>query len=72
MPLSREQAVNAAQRAAAERGWRWQEPVRASPMRVSGRAVFEVRTNAENRGCNARIVIDAESGAVVEARWLPR
>jgi len=37
-----------------------------------GRERWEVRTNAQRRGTNARFVIDAVDGNVLEAFWLPR
>jgi hypothetical protein len=37
-----------------------------------GRLRDDVWTNAEMRGCNARIVVDADDGSITEAHWLPR
>jgi hypothetical protein len=75
MTISEQDALRRARRPADERGWRWEEPVRVQLSRayvVAGKATFEVWTNASCLGCNVRIVIDAEDGAVLEAYWLPR
>ena len=75
MTLALEDAVARARRVAEERGWPWTEPVHVAPRRayvLFGRASYEIRTNAAMRGQNARIVIDAEDGSVIEAHWLPR
>lgn len=75
MTISEEEAIERARRCAEERGWAWQEPVRVTRSRAFlffGRVRYEVRTNAEMRGSNARIVVDAEDGAITEAHWLPR
>jgi hypothetical protein len=75
MTISKEEAIEIARRAAKERGWRWEEPVRVSRSRrfvFFGRLTYEVWTNAKMRGCNGRYVVDGEDGTVREAYWLPR
>lgn len=75
MTISVEDAIERARRCAEDRGWLWREPVRVTRSRafvVLGRVRYEVWTNAEMRGSNARIVVDAEDGSIVEAYWLPR
>jgi hypothetical protein len=75
MTISVEEAIERARRCAQERGWVWCEPVRVTQSRafvLGGRLRYEVRTNAEMRGTNARIVVDAEDGSIIEAHWLPR
>ena len=77
MTISVEDAIEHARRCAEERGWAWREPVgvtRSPTFAFLGRVRvrYEVRTNAEMRGRNARIVVDAEDGSIIEAHWLPR
>jgi len=75
MTISVENAIECARRCAEERGWAWREPVLVTRSRTFvfvGRVRYEVRTNAEMRGSNARIVVDAEDGSIIEAHWLPR
>jgi hypothetical protein len=75
MTISSEEAIERARRCAEERGWVWREPVIVKRLRafvLVGRVRYEVRTNAEMRGNNARIVVDAEDGSIAEAHWLPR
>ena len=75
MTISVDDAIALARRCAGERGWAWQEPVHVTPSRalvVAGRVRYEVRTNADKRGCNARIIVDGEDGSITEAHWLPR
>lgn len=75
MTISVDDAIARARRCAEERGWVWCEPVRVTRSRafvLLGRVRYQVWTNAEMRGTNARIVVDAEDGSIVEAHWLPR
>jgi len=39
---------------------------------VFGRRRYEVWSNAERLGSNARIIVDGEDGSIVAAHWLPR
>lgn len=73
--ISEEEAIEIARRVAAEKGWRWQAPVRAHRTRAwifVGRAEWEVRTNADMRGTNVLVVVDAQDGTVLRAAYLPR
>ena len=75
MTISEARAVEVAREVASERGWAWEEPILVRRERAYlffGRETYEVRTNTMSRGCNARIVIDAEDASVVGAYWLPR
>lgn len=68
-------AIARARAVAAERGWRWEAPIKARRSRTwwpLGRRTWEVRTNAERIGCNVVVVLDAANGRVVRAAWLPR
>jgi hypothetical protein len=73
--ISEADAILRARDSATERGWEWREPVHVSRQRAYvffGRLSYEVRSNADSRGCNVRVVVDAEDGSVKEAFWLPR
>ena len=75
MTISREEALDRARALADERGWPWREPVEVSRTRsliVFGRERWLVTTHVGFRGGNVRIEIDAGSGAVVSAGYLPR
>jgi hypothetical protein len=75
MSISQDDAIAAARREAEQRGWRWEEPVYVSRRRAFiffGRLTYEIRTNADKLGCNARFVIDGENASIREAYWLPR
>jgi hypothetical protein len=68
-------AIEIARRVAAEKGWQWRLPVKADrtgPFFFSGRAEWEVRTNANMRGTNVLVVVDAQDGTVLRAAYLPR
>lgn len=73
--ITRDEAIAIARQAAVDRGWRWEEPVSAERGRtwlLFGRHKWEVRTNTQRRGANARFVIDAIDGHLLQAVWLPR
>lgn len=75
MTISAEEAVERARRHAGERGWTWREPVSVTRSRsfvILGRVTYEVRSNSESRGSNARVIVSADDGSIVEAYWLPR
>jgi hypothetical protein len=73
--LSQEQVMDIARAVASERGWPWSGRViarRSRPWLFFGAPRWEVLTNADCRGCNACILIDDATGAVVAASFLPR
>jgi len=75
MTITRDEAIEIARRAANARGWRWETPVRVTRSRrflLFGRASYEIWTNADVRGCNARFIVDGENGSVRRAAWLRR
>ena len=75
MSITPEEAVERARRYAEERGWAWREPVLVTRSRsfvLVGRATYEVRSNADSRGSNARVIVAADDGSILEAHWLPR
>lgn len=68
LPLSRDQALRAAQSECRRRGWPWTLPVIVERW-GSG---YEVWTNAECRGGNVRVRVDGASGAVTHAHFARR
>jgi hypothetical protein len=71
-PLSEAEVLEIARRYADERGWTWREPVNVRPVRHEGAAAFRVDTHVGFRGVNARIVVRAADGSVLDAGYLPR
>ena len=59
---------------ATARGWPFLLPafVRLHKPWLFGRPHWDVWTNAECRGQNVRVVIDAETGAIVSSGFAPR
>lgn len=75
MTISAEEAVERARRHAEERGWPWREPVSVTRHRaylILGRVTYEVRSSSDRIGSNARVIVAADDGSIVEAYWLPR
>ena len=69
--MTREAAIACARQHAIERGWRWDEPVRAQRERAfvtSGRVRWVVVSNARGEGERARVVIDDRTGKIDGAR----
>ena len=66
-------AIEIAAKHAKQQGWPWLEPIeckRQEPWFAN--AVFVIRTNADKRGANVVLTIDALDGEVREARFLSR
>jgi hypothetical protein len=73
--MTHEEAIERARALAEERGWTWREPVRVTERRdfvLLGRRRLCVRSNADSRGTNVLVELDAETGEVLHAAWLPR
>jgi len=72
--IDRERAIELARQVAVERGWAFAEPLEVLQRKGwfgrPGR--FEIETNAGSKGTKARFVIDADSGAVLSAGYIPR
>jgi hypothetical protein len=72
--ISQEEAVERAKRLAHERGWVWQDPAstlfRRRWLRPGGR--WEILSNALALGAKVRVVLDAESGEILEQGDIPR
>jgi hypothetical protein len=74
--LTREEAIDRARLIALEEGWTWEEPVGARCYREgwfrNRRTYWEVWSNAGCRGCNVRVVIEADTGRICVMAFLPR
>ncbi len=71
-PLSELEVLAVARRYADERGWTWREPVTVRAVRHVGAAAYRVDTHIGFLGMNARIVVSAADGSVLDAGYLPR
>jgi hypothetical protein len=71
--MTKEEAVERARQVVEGEAWPWREPieVRSVPCGVSG-AVWEIVTNVEMRGSNARVHIDADTGEILHKAFGPR
>ena len=72
--LNEKDAVDLARRSAQQLGWAWVEPARATLRRpwFGKGGTWEVCSNAGRLGAMARIVIDAETGVVLDKGYIPR
>ena len=72
--LTEQEAIERAKQVAREQGWGWGEPVLASLQRpwFGPGGKWTVRTNTQRLGGNARVVIDAQTGEILEKGYLPR
>lgn len=72
--MSELEALQRAQEIATERGWAWQAPAQAiwRPAWFGKGGKWEVLSNTLGKGAKVRIVLDAQSGAVLEQGYLPR
>ena len=72
--ISEQDAINIATKLAQELSWGWLEPTHA----VLRKAWFgkggkwEIHSNYMNRGTKVRVVIDAETGAVLDKGYISR
>jgi len=72
--ISEEQAVAAARRIAEQEGWAWADPALATLRKGwSGRGGrWEILSNARALGAKVRVLLDADSGTVIEKGYVPR
>ncbi len=74
-PLTPAEAIEKARRIAAERGWSWVGAVRVSTSLLAatfGPRSLEVLSNAGGRGCNVRVVVDIDTGEILDAVFFSR
>ena len=69
-----EEAISRATQVAVENGWAWVGPARATLRRAwfGPGAKWEIFSNAGGLGAVVRVVIDRETGAVLEKGYVPR
>ncbi len=72
--MTAQEVLRLAEAHAKEQGWPFVPPVsvRLHKPWFFGRPHWDVWTNAEWRGQNARITLDAETGAVISSGFAPR
>lgn len=73
--MTGEEAIAIVQKLAEEKGWTWLEPAAARPGRrfwFFGRRLWHVHSNDGYRGCIVFAAVDAETGRILWAQFLPR
>ena len=72
--IDERQAITRAREVAAEHGWAWIDPAVATLRRKwfgkGGR--WEVFSHSRGHGPKVRVVLDAETGAVLDRGYIPR
>ncbi len=72
--ITEQEAIERAKQIVQNKGWGWGEPVIATLRRPwfgkGGR--WEIFSNVQHRGGNVRVVIDVQTGAVLEEGYIPR
>lgn len=74
-PLTPAEAIERSRSLAREHGWSWVGAVRVSASlyaRTFGPRTYEVLSNAGGRGSNVRVVIEIDTGKVLESVFFPR
>jgi hypothetical protein len=74
-PLTPAEAIDRARGIARARGWSWVGAVRVSATLLAatfGPRTYEVMSNAGGRGANVRVVVDIDSGEVLDAVYFER
>jgi hypothetical protein len=72
--VTEDEAVSIARAAAECEGWAWVEPAHATFRRpwFGKGGKWEIFSNAQGLGAKVRVVIDAQTGAVLEKGYIPR
>jgi hypothetical protein len=72
--INEQEAIERAKQIAEEQGWIWVEPAEAiwHPAWSGSGGKWEIFSNARGLGAKARVVIDAQTGAVLEKGYVPR
>jgi len=72
--ISEDEAVRLARKLAEENGWGWLDPpyttLRRQWFGPGGR--WEIFSNAAGKGPKVRVVLDAQSGQIIEKGYIPR
>jgi hypothetical protein len=72
--VTEDEAVELARAEVKREGWAWVDPALATFRKPwfgkGGR--WEIYSNAKGLGAKARVVIDAETGAILEKGYIPR
>lgn len=66
--MRRQEIIKIAKQVAIEQGWGWEEPIKVRRFRewlILGRLLWEVKTNADCRGCNIKVIIDNKTLSVI-------
>jgi len=72
--VTEDEAIAIARTAAEQEGWAWVEPALATfrqPWFGKG-GRWEIFSNARGLGAKARVVVDAQTGAILEKGYVPR
>lgn len=73
--MTEEEALVLARAVSAEEGWAWVEPACATlrrPWFGKKGGKWEIFSNALGLGAKVRVVIDADSGAILDKGYIPR
>jgi hypothetical protein len=72
--MTEQEAIERAKQIATEEGWGWLEPGEGiwHPAWFGKGGKWEVYSNAKGLGAKVRVVIDAQSGEVLEKGYVPR
>ena len=72
--ITEQEAIDRAKQVAEAQGWGWAEPAYASLSRLwfGKGGKWEIFSNARGLGTKVRVVIDAQTGAVLEKGYMPR
>lgn len=74
-PLTPAEAIDRARLVARQRGWTWVGAVRVSTTLLAamfGPRTYEVLSNAGDRGPNVRVVVDIDTGEVLDSVFFAR
>lgn len=66
--ISKPDAIKIAKRECCKNNWPWLDPIKVKFRRQR----WLVETNWRSRGANAKIEIDGNTGAIIDARYWPR
>jgi len=70
--MTSDEAITKARALAEHEGWLFREPASARLVTRSGQRRWEVMSNAHALGAKVRVVLDADSGEVIDKGYVPR